>query len=131
MHLLLLRIITLIHLLFVLFVIFTPFIGSPYFLLLHLILVPFIIIHWICNDNTCVLTVIEKYLKKKIYGKVDEKECITCRLIEPVYDFKKNYQTFSLSIYVITTFLWLITVGRLTYLYKTGQISSWKDLFMV
>ena len=125
----LLKIVSLLHVLFVIFVIVTPFVNSNYFLMLHIIFLPFMMLHWICNDNTCVLTIIERNLKRKLYGKIDEEECITCKLIEPVYDFRKNYSNFSLIIYSITIILWLISVGQLAYKYKSGEITSYIDLF--
>ncbi len=127
----LLKIITLLHILLVIFVIVTPFINSNYFLLLRALFIPFLILHWICNDNTCVLTIIERNLRKQIYGKVDEEDCITCRLIEPVYDFRKNYATFTIIIYVITILLWLISAGKLVFKYKSGNIKSVTDLFII
>ena len=128
---LILKIVSLLHILFVIFVIVAPFSGSNYFLMLHSVFIPFIIIHWICNDNTCVLTIVERYLKRKVYGKIDEDECITCKLIEPVYDFKKNYSQFSTIIYTVTILLWLVTMSSLTYKYKSGQITSYVDLFKI
>src|SRR4029079_19804711 len=100
----LLKFITLIHILFVLFIVLAPFSNSNYILILHFIFVPFMILHWILNDNTCVLTIIERNLRKKMYGEeqYDDEDCFTCRLIELVYDFKKNYETFSKFIYIIT-----------------------------
>jgi hypothetical protein len=127
----LLKIVSLLHVLFVIFVVVTPFINSNYFLMMHIIFLPFMMLHWLCNDNTCVLTVVEKYLKRKLYGKIDEEECLTCKLIEPVYDFRKNYAQFSLIIYAITIMLWLISVGRMTYKYKSGEITSYIDLFKI
>lgn len=128
----LLKIITLSHILLVLFVVLTPFIGSNYFLLLHAIFVPFMMIHWICNDNTCILTVIEKKIRKSIHGdKYKQDDCITCKLIEPVYDFRKNYKTFSVIIYSLTTLLWVISAGKLYCKYKSGQIKSIVDLFLL
>ena len=128
---LILKIVSLLHILFVIFVIVAPFSGSNYFLMLHSVFIPFIIIHWICNDNTCVLTIIERYLKRRVYGKIDEDECITCKLIEPVYDFRKNYSQFSTIIYTVTILLWLVTMSSLTYKYKSGQITSYVDLFKI
>lgn len=125
----LLQIITLIHILFILFVILVPFLGSNYFMMLHVIIIPFIILHWIVNDNTCFLTVVEKKLRKEVNG--SEGDCITCKLIEPVYDFKKNFQTFSMIIYSIAITLWLISVGRLYYRYHKGIITSFSDLFIL
>ena len=127
----LLKFITLLHILFVLFVVVTPFTNSTYLLFLHFIFVPFMMLHWVLNDNTCILTIIEKKLKKEIYGEVDEEDCITCKLIEPVYDFRKNYSTFSTIIYTITFLLWLISAGKLYYKYHTGSISSFRDLFVL
>lgn len=130
MHKILLNIISALHIMLLLFVMCVPFINSNYLLLLHFIIVPFIIFHWIINDNTCFLTVVERGLKKKIYGYVDEESCLTCKLVEPVYDFKKNYVSFTVSIYAITISFWLITAGRLYYKYHSGEISNWKQLFM-
>ena len=127
----LLNIITIIHLLFVLFVVITPFTNSNYFLLLHSIVVPFIILHWVCNDNTCCLTLVEKQLRKSVYGKVSDSDCITCKLIEPVYDFKNDYASFSKFIYISAITLWLISTGKLMYKYKNGEIQKLEHLFRI
>ena len=129
MHYFLLKLITLIHFLLVVFIVVAPFTNMNYFMLLHAIIVPFIIMHWVFNDNTCALTLAEKHLKKIVYGEVDEDECITCQLINPVYDFKNNYETFSVMIYCITIALWLLSAGTLFYKYKSGSITSMADLF--
>lgn len=128
---LLLKLITLIHIIFVLFIIATPFFKSNYLLLLHSIFVPFMVLHWICNDNTCILTIIERQLRKQIYGKIDDNDCITCRLIEPIYDFRKNYMQFSVIIYTVTILLWLISIGRLYCKYKSGEIKNIKNLLTI
>ena len=128
----LLKIITLLHIFFVIFVVVTPFLNSNYFLFIHAIFIPFLILHWICNDNTCVLTIIERKLRKQISGdKYVEEDCITCKLIEPVYDFRKNYKTFSIIIYTMAILLWLISTGKLYYRYNSGSITGFKDLFVI
>ncbi len=128
----LLKIIALVHILLVLFVVLTPFVGSNYFLLLHSIFVPFMMFHWLCNDNTCILTIIEKKIRKSVQGdKYKKEDCITCKLIEPVYDFRKNYKTFSIIIYSLTTLFWAISAGRLYCKYKSGEIRSLFDLFLL
>ncbi len=127
-----LRIITFLHLLFVLFVVFTPFMSSNYFLLLHAVFVPFMMLHWLCNDNTCALTIIERKLRERLYGtKIDDNECFTCRLIEPVYDFKNNYATFSKIIYGLTLGIWSLSLFKLGWRYKHGRIRNWIDLFTI
>lgn len=131
MNIILLRLISIIHVLLLLFVVIIPFINSNYFLLIHFIIVPFIILHWVCNENTCFLTLVEKYLRLKTYGYVDPDDCLTCRLIEPVYDFKKNYKQFTIFIYVVTITLWIITTYRLYRKYQSGEIKNWYDLFII
>jgi hypothetical protein len=129
----LLKIITLLHIYFVIFVIITPFLDSNYLLMLHAIFIPFLILHWLCNDNTCVLTIIERKLRTEMSEDPAsvEDDCVTCKLIEPIYDFKKNHDGFTKIIYTITIVLWLISVSRLAYKYNNGEISSYKDLFAV
>lgn len=128
---LILKIVSLLHLLLVLFVVITPFTDSNYFIILHIILIPFIILHWVCNDNTCMLTIIERKLRKEIEGKYDENDCITCRLIEPVYDFKNDYKSFSTLIYFLTILLWSISAGKMFCKYRFGLIRSYRDLFTI
>jgi len=128
---LLLQLITLAHIIFILFVISIPFLDSNYLLLLHIIILPFIVLHWVLNDNTCALTVAEKYLRKNISENTKEEDCLTCQLIEPVYDFKKNYDGFSKIIYSVTFILWSISLFRLFYKYKVGDIKTIKDLFQL
>ena len=127
-----LQMIRLIHILVILFIVIVPFMSSTYLLLLYVIIVPFIMIHWILNDNTCILTIIEKNIRQQVYGTQPKKEeCFTCQLIEPIYDFNKNYQSMSTAIYVITIVLWLIAVYKLYSKYKGGEIKSLYDLFQL
>jgi len=126
----LLNIIRTLHVIFVMFVIFVPFLNIDYLLCVHLIIVPFLILHWICNTNTCALTIIEKKLRQEIYGDTKNDECITCKLIEPVYDFKKNYNKFSIIIYTGTILLWCITVWVLYSKYNNKN-GLFKNLFRI
>lgn len=122
--------ITIIHLLIVCFVVGTPFFGNNYTLLIHAIIVPFIIAHWITNDDTCVLTTMELYLRESIYGKPTTKDdCLTCKIISPVYNLTTQYKEYIFSIYAITIVLWLTSVSKLCYKYYTGSIVTPRDLF--
>ena len=126
-----LNFITTLHILLILFVLFTPFIGNNYFLLLHVIIIPFIIIHWIANNNACFLTLVETQLKYRISGKFpNPDDCISYRLVAPVYDFKKNNKKFQKFIYVSAISLWLISVGRMYYKYKNGKIKKFRDFII-
>lgn len=123
MNELMLYLITILHFLTVMFVVLVPFFGNDKLLLLHVIIVPFIMFHWILNDNTCFLSSVETILRKKIYGKVERYECFTCRFFDPIYDFRSNYDKFSKMIYIITTILWFISIGRLYYKYCADKTS--------
>lgn len=117
------------HFLLVLFVTLTPFVGNNYFLMMHAIVVPFIILHWILNDNNCSLTLMEKQLRKSLYGtEPDPNDCFTFNLIAPVYDFKKNNEDFQVIIYGVTVTLWFITIYRLYSNWSEGKLSRIEDL---
>jgi hypothetical protein len=132
MHNLLLFLISLTHTLLVIFIIITPFLGINYLLLLHAMTIPFVIIHWLLSDDTCILTLIERNIQKKIYGdNYKESECFTCKLVKPVYNFIDDYPTFSKLTYTVTIVLWSLSVSRLVYKYKTGAIQTLPDLFSV
>ena len=127
----LLQIITILHIMFILFVLITPFTNSNYFILMHSIVVPFVMLHWVVNNNLCVLTVIERFLRKSIYKEVNDDDCVMCRLIEPVYDFKKNNERFTVLIYVVSISLWLIAIGKIISKYHFGEVKKIQDLFQI
>ncbi len=125
------NIILVLHVLYILFVILVPFSNSNYLLFLHVIIVPFMILHWILNDNSCFLTLVEKYLRTGNGFSKDNKDCFTCKLIEPVYDFEKNHKNFSDLIYIVTVFLWVFSFTKLYNKYTSGQINNLRDLSMI
>ena len=88
-------------------------------------------IHWALNDNSCFLTLVERNLGSSLWDNYDDQDCVTCRLVEPVYDFKNNYDEFSQIIYIITITLWLLSVYKLYKRYDRGEIKNWRDLFKI
>lgn len=124
-----LNLIVILHFFFVLFVVLTPFIGNNYFLLLHAIIIPFVMLHWYTNDNNCALTMMERKIRTNLYGvEPFSDDCITYNLIAPIYDFKKNNNDMSTIIYLVTIILWSISIGRLIYNRKHGKLSKLDDL---
>lgn len=124
-----LSIITLVHILYILFVVVVPFTNNTYLLFMHSIIVPFMIFHWVINNNMCALTLLEHHMRNQINGApVDKSECFTAKLVEPIYDFKQNHEQFSTFIYAVTIGLWLISVGKLIKKYRDGEINSLHDL---
>ena len=124
----LLNLIMFCHFAIVCLVIGVPFFGNNYFLVMHAICVPFMMSHWLMNDNTCMLSVIELELRKKLKMPVDKKECFTCQLIDPIYDFKANNEEWTEYIYVLTTGFWVITLYKLYSMYNKGEIQTTYDL---
>lgn len=121
--------ITILHVLVVLFVVIAPFSNSNYLLTMHIILIPFIVLHWILNNNTCSLTLAEKYIREISYGiKSDDKDCFVYQFIAPIYDFNKDHEAYSNFIYLFTFVLWGISVHNLNYKIITGKINSFQDL---
>jgi len=130
MNILLARVINILHILFVIFVVSTPFTSINYILLLHSVFLPFLILHWVMNDNTCVLTLVERQARKQALGdNYIEEDCITCKLIEPIYNFKNDYKTFNKLIYTVTIALWSVSIYKLASKYFNNEIHQWRDLF--
>ena len=126
-----LKIIFICHLIIILFVVIVPFFNSNYLLFMHSIIVPFIIFHWVTNNNMCALTLIEKEIRKRLNKNSNSDNCFTCKIIEPVYDFKNNHIRRRKFIYTITIFLWIIGVLKLYMKYKNKQINKFYDLFVL
>lgn len=111
----LLLLIKLAHFVLLVFILVTPFINIPYLSMLHILVIPSILLHWILNNNICSLTVMEKFIRNKISkGKeeIKNEDCFTCRLIGDVYDFKKNHSQYTLFLYSTMLALWIINVCK-------------------
>jgi hypothetical protein len=128
----LLKLISVIHISLICFIVIVPFTNSNYLLMMHAMIVPFIIFHWVLNNNMCALTLVEKKLREKITGtKNAHKECLSCKIIEPIYDFKNNYKERAIFIYTVTIILWLISASKLWKKYKSGEIKKFVDLMKI
>lgn len=125
------NLIVVLHFIFILFVVLTPFIGNNYFLILHAITVPFMMAHWYLEDNRCALTMMEKKARHIINGvEPDQDDCFMYNLIAPVYDFNKKYKEHSMSLYIITIVLWLITLTKLYENWKNGKLRRLEHIVM-
>lgn len=125
------KLIYLLHIIFILFVILVPFTNSTYLLFVHSILIPFLMIHWMTFNNTCILTIIEKHLRTKNGVVPSYDDCFTCKLIEPIYDVSKNYNGYSTFLYVFSTILWTISISKLICKKRDGHIKTLSDLFII
>jgi hypothetical protein len=108
----------------VVFIIITPFIGNEYFLTLHLLIVPFIVLHWITNQSVCALTEIEKFITNK---KIDD-ETFFGQLVGPVYKFKTKGEE-NLFLYLLMGALFTMTYIKLQDMGFVQLKSDWSKLF--
>lgn len=108
----------LLHVLFSLWVVITPFTNNEPMLVLHLFIMPFLWFHWALHDDTCALTLAERYLRG-----VEAKESFFHNLVSPVYKIQdEQMRSFSWTVSVV---LWLITLYKVTR--RPGMI---KDVFL-
>ncbi len=124
--------ISVLHVMVILFVVCAPFSNSNYLLIMHIIIIPFILLHWYLNNNTCSLTVMEKFVKDKTEGQnTNHEDCFTYKFIAPIYDFNKNTKDFSNFTYIITIGLWLVSVYSIFNKIKIGEINSFIDVYRI
>lgn len=101
-------------------VILGPFvIQSSLLMLIYIITVSCIMLHWIFNDDTCVLTIIESKLRG--ISKVDT---FSSRMVSPVYKITSK------EIWLITSLLMLIMILRLRRQLKFYQITESMQSFV-
>jgi len=131
MYKILLNLIILLHALLVLFLVVAPFSNIPTVLLLHVIFIPVILIHWVLNNNICALTLAEFKIREYLNGgPVDRSQCFMARLMDPIYDFKKNNNNRRHFLYTSMILLWALSVYKLYKMKKDGKLKSIKDLFI-
>ncbi len=114
-----LNLVMMIHFFVVLFVIIVPFTNNTQLLVIHTISIPFLILHWITNNDICALTLLEQYIRKCIDDNyTPNNECYTAKIISPIYKFVDNNSDISLLIYSITLSMWSISSYKVYNQYK-------------
>ena len=131
MYKILLYLIVALHSLLVLFLIVAPFTNITPLIFLHAVMIPFIILHWVLNNNTCALTLAEFKIREYINGgPVDRSQCFMARLMDPVYDFKKNNHSRRHFLYFSMLFLWAVSCYKLYKLRSIGKLNTFDDFFL-
>jgi len=130
-------IIQVIHILVVLFIFITPFFESEYMLTLHMVIIPFIMLHWLTNQTVCALTEFEKIVRGGVsdegtfFGQlmtpIYKSESFIGRLAAPFYTFKDEDEE-KRAVWIGLTLLWIITILRLA---PTGFRQLRQDLATV
>jgi len=97
--------VSVIHCVFVLFMVWAPFSNNRAALVMHLLLTPCLWIHWLLNDDTCMLTLVERRLRG-----VENNESFFYALVSPVYKVRdENIRCLS---WAASVGLWLVTLCR-------------------
>jgi hypothetical protein len=102
------EIIRIIHGSLIIFLLGTPFFGDASMLSLHVLIVPFILLHWLTNQTVCALTEIEKFLS----GKQKDDETFFGKVVGPVYKFKTKGEE-NLFVWTLLVTLWVVTIFKL------------------
>jgi hypothetical protein len=108
------NVIFLLHLVLFLIILVIPFTNNKRHLEVYTIMIPFIWLHWMTNDDTCALTQLEMALTKK-----EKHETFFGRLVSPVY--KMNEEDANKFWISVMFFLWLFVQWRL------GRLEFLKD----
>lgn len=104
-NVLLANLIWLLHVAFILWMIVTPFTSNEPMLVLHAFVCPFLMFHWIVDEDTCSLTLLEATLR----GVPCEKSFFYS-LVSPIY--KPRDQDVRAVAWVATVGLWLVTLSK-------------------
>jgi hypothetical protein len=117
----------LIHYLLIVFIIGAPFLGSEYYLTMHIVIVPFIMLHWVTNQSVCALTEIEKLVR----GEKDDDKTFFGQVVGPIYKFKTQGDE-NTCLWTILIVLWMITLYKLQatdFSYLRAEVVRFKSLF--
>lgn len=109
------NVISALHWALVLFMVWAPFGSSRTALVLHLIATPFLWAHWLLNDDTCFLTLVEKQLR----GLENDSASFFHALVSPVY--KMPDSDVRAACWLASIVLWLVTLSRV----------GWNDVLAV
>lgn len=107
-------IIFIIHLLVVVSVVTIPFFGTQYWLQQYTIFVPFMVLHWVMNNDKCLLTLLESQIRG-----TSENETFFGRIFKPIYNVKDK------DIYIVTFILFCCALLRL----EKSPLQVYKDTF--
>lgn len=94
------------HLALVAFMVLAPFSASRAVLVAHLVLTPFLWLHWLLNSDACALTLLEQQLR----GGVPATQTFMHALVSPVYR-PSDAGVRALS-WAASVLLWLVTLAR-------------------
>ena len=124
-----LYIIMILHFIFICFLGLTPFFGPNWMMSIYLLIGPFLMAHWYCNNNTCAMTIIEYKIREKIYGPTKRGDCFMSRLIDPIYEINQNHPAYANVFYFIITILCAVCAYKLITRYRRSELKDIYDFY--
>jgi len=102
-------VIRLIHLGFIAWMVYAPFSGVDEFLVMHAVVVPFLVLHWLTSTDGCFLTLLEKRVRRLN----EDRESFIYNIVSPLYVIDDA----SLRWVVLgaTLGLWAVTLRQLSW----------------
>lgn len=97
--------VTALHIGLVIFAVWAPFSGNRTALVAHALLLPFLWVHWLLNDDTCALTILERKLRG-----VEASESFVHALVSPVYKIR-DADARAVA-WVASVLLWLVSASQ-------------------
>lgn len=96
------------------YIVLVPFLSNNKIrLLAHSYIIPIVMLHWYLNNDTCCLMSLEYLIRNKIKKNTSINDCITYKIISPIYKFNNNYKNFSRFSYLSMTVLFGLTIAKL------------------
>lgn len=94
-----------IHAAFAGFMVLAPFASDRAWVAAHALVTPFLWLHWLLNDDTCALTLVEARLRG-----VADRDSFVYKVVSPVYKIRDE------ECWYASAALWAVSVFRLWYL---------------
>lgn len=98
--------IRMIHIGFIMWMVWVPFTNNDSMLMMHAIISPFLMLHWILNNDGCALTVMEKHLRNLDH----DHESFIHSIVSPIY--KIDDATLRPLVFSLTLGLWFVTLHK-------------------
>ena len=100
------NVIWILHIILMIVVVYSPFSKNERMLKLNMLLIPFLILHWITNNDTCALTELEKYIRntKNTY------DTFFGMLVGPVFKLNNIDNLGRYAIYASSITLWILSL---------------------
>jgi len=118
---------------FILFALIFGFFIPGKYLIYYLIIWPAIYIHWLFNDDRCMLTDIENKLNDNHYNNVDEYRYKNYnnvfKQLKKYSIYFDNIDDFTTKIYTTASILWVIGFFRLLIFYRKNISNFWKCIY--